>query len=96
MNINKMTKQQCKRIIDNNYLGAHDRKGRQVDYHDYAADIRARYYQLVDKEQLARVDMPNSPLERPMFDIEAELAVAVNRAFKPWRDIANKLEVYCV
>jgi hypothetical protein len=84
MQINKLTKQQCKRIIDNNYLGAYDRKGRQTDYHDFAADIRARYYDLCDRSV-------REPVDEPEWVTEGVPLVDAVKIFNKWRYISMQL-----
>lgn len=61
MKIKNMTEEQCIRIIENNYLGEHDKKGKQTDYHDYKDEINAHLWSLQDKRLGKMVVDQSSP-----------------------------------
>lgn len=84
MKVKNMTLDQCKRIIDADFVGEHSKSGRQVDYHDYRDEIIQHYWKLSDKAILERSRCPRID----QFDITVE----VNRAFFKWRDIGFKCQ----
>lgn len=92
MNVKFMTMSQCKRIIDADFVGEHDRKGKQVDYVDYRQEILAHYWSLKDRAHMYPGDRPDVILE-PFTTDHNEITIAVNRAFKPWRNIAFQIEM---
>ena len=55
MQVKHLTLKQCRQLIENNFLGAHDKKGKQVDYHDYRQQILNHYWSLMDKKLDAQI-----------------------------------------
>lgn len=88
MKVKSMTLNQCRRIIDNNYLGKHDRRGKQTDYHDYRDEILQHYWNLSDRAILERSRCP-----RIDFTDQLDIRVEVNRAFFIWRDIGFRCQM---
>ena len=58
-----LTLKQLTNIIENDFVGKHDRYGRQVDYHDYRNEILARYWELKDRELKKETDKIEAALD---------------------------------
>ena len=50
MQVKNLTLKQCRQLIEQDFLGTHDKKGKQVDYHDYKQQILNHYYSLLDNK----------------------------------------------
>jgi len=96
MNTKYMSEQQCIRIIENNYLGEHDRKGKQVDYVDYKHDIDKQLWSLQEKRLGKLIVEQSSPEYEFLRDSIAEYtelvtSVLFNKTFNKWRYIAGRI-----
>lgn len=89
MKVKNMTLSQCKRIIDAGFVGEHKNSGKQTDYHDYRDEILAHYWNLSDKAIQSMSVYPSVT-----FEIDrCEVTIAVLRAFNPWRELSNRIEM---
>ena len=50
--VKHMTLAQCKRIIDADFVGEHDKKGKQFDYSDYKNEILSQFWALSDRKMV--------------------------------------------
>ena len=89
MKVKNMTLNQCKRIIDADFVGEHSRTGKQVDYADYRDKILQHYWRLSDKAILERSKYPRIEFN----DYQLDITVEVNRAFFKWRDIGFRCQM---
>lgn len=66
MNVNRMTRKQINRIIANNWLGEHDKQGKQVDYHDYKDQMMQRLWDLEQRAFDSKINeqlVPHAPTQ---------------------------------
>lgn len=107
MQTKNLTAAQCIRIIENSYLGEHDRKGKQRDYHDHRHEINQQLWELQDKEfgkLIVEQSSPEYEFLRDCIDyysIEAaqpttiydysELNTVVKKTFNKWAYIAQRI-----
>jgi hypothetical protein len=88
-----MTLAQCKRIIDADFVGEHDKRGKQVDYSDYRNEILSQFWALSDRKFF-----PDSSQYGYRVEIEPEafhvgIQDYVNKSFNPWRYLADSIEM---
>lgn len=100
-----LTLKQLTNIIENGFVGKHDRYGNQVDYHDYKDEILARYWELTDREtkkQFARIEENLDGLqELNAIEVIFDEANALNsltplehaKIFNKFRYIAQCIEI---
>lgn len=91
MQTNKLTEDQCVRIISNSYLGEPSR-GKQKDYGDYKELINQRLWSLQDKRLGKLVVEQSSPEYEFLRDcIKSVDQFDFNRVFNKWAYIAGGL-----
>ena len=91
-----MTESQCIRIIANDYLGEHDKKGKQVDYSDYKDAINAQLWSLQNKRLGKLVVEQSSPeyefLRHTITEYSEPMTSDLfNKTFNKWRYIAGRM-----
>lgn len=96
MNAKHLTLDQCKRIIDNNYLGECRKNGKQTDYGDHIPDIDNQYWSILasktDKYIQERSLAPELGSFLDLSDTEAEPSVKrLKIVINPWQRIAEQL-----
>ena len=93
MRVNNMTLEQCKRIINEGFVGSHDSRGKQVDYSDYKTDILRHYWALSDRKLSKPISQYGYRAEIEPEAFEVGIQDYVNKAFKPWRYLADNIEM---
>ena len=95
MKVKHMTETQLLRIIANNYLGEHNRKGKQFDYVDYQHEINCRLWELQDSKLSNRLSNQSKYIEPiDMSFLESDRLIdplELNKIFNKWRYIGSKL-----
>lgn len=95
MKVKFMTMSQCKRIIDADFVGEHDRKGKQVDYSDFKNEILGQFWALSDRKFFPDSSQYGyrAEIETETEDFHIGIQDYVNKSFKPWRYLADSIEM---
>ena len=88
-----MTYAQCKRIIDADFVGEHDKKGKQIDYSDYKNEILSQFWALSDRKMVKPMSQYGYQVEIEPEAFEVGIQDYVNKAFNPWRYLADSIEM---
>lgn len=88
-----MTLAQCKRIIDADFVGEHDRKGKQVDYSDFKNEILSHFWALSDRKLFPVISQYGYRAEIETEEFQVGIQDYVNKSFNPWRYLADNIEM---